>query len=480
MQVGRRALAPGRRSRRRVLDGRIPVTVGLPVFVGVSFGDGEPFRLHGASCNCPSTSVVQRSRGCAAVGFPPSVLLSARPAQHMHAHRAKRHVRTLPALAVSAVLALGMPAALTADTAYTARSTLTVAATPQAAGQPPAVLSSAFPSAAVPRHTGTMTGPGTPPRRLLVPDLVVIIPAGITSGQVTAISAIRGVRAVLATGGGQVRIDGQAAAVLGVSAQAFRQWTPPVTAAATGVWASLAAGNLVAAPSAVARLGLKLGDSYPVDGTASLRVPFTATAPIGIPGIDAILTGGVSARLGLTANVAVLVDAPGVNFTVLSNAIKSVTGTSASVVNLIPAAAGSTLPVTSAATVGRPANYLQLYQDAAARYCPGLSWTVLAAIGEIESGDGANDGPSSAGALGPMQFMPATWAEWGLDGYGPPGTPDISNPFDAVPSAARMLCADGAAVSSKGLFAAIYDYNHATWYVHEVLDLAAEYAQEYR
>jgi hypothetical protein len=53
------------------------------------------------------------------------------------------------------------------------------------------------------------------------------------------------------------------------------------------------------------------------------------------------------------------------------------------------------------------------------------------------------------------------------------------NPYDAVPSAARLLCADGASDGSAGLSAAIYDYNHAGWYVSEVLDLAAEYAQEY-
>jgi hypothetical protein len=47
-----------------------------------------------------------------------------------------------------------------------------------------------------------------------------------------------------------------------------------------------------------------------------------------------------------------------------------------------------------------------------------------------------------------------------------------------VPSAARLLCADGAA-SPGGLSAAIYDYNHASWYVSEVLDLAGEYAREY-
>ena len=53
------------------------------------------------------------------------------------------------------------------------------------------------------------------------------------------------------------------------------------------------------------------------------------------------------------------------------------------------------------------------------------------------------------------------------------------NPFDAVPSAAKMLCADGAASGGQSLYNAIFDYNHADWYVHEVLGLAAEYAADY-
>jgi len=55
----------------------------------------------------------------------------------------------------------------------------------------------------------------------------------------------------------------------------------------------------------------------------------------------------------------------------------------------------------------------------------------------------------------------------------------VMNPYDAVPSAARLLCADGAAAGGQSLSNAIFDYNHATWYVNEVLGLAAEYAADY-
>ena len=81
-------------------------------------------------------------------------------------------------------------------------------------------------------------------------------------------------------------------------------------------------------------------------------------------------------------------------------------------------------------------------------------------------------GPSSAGALGPMQFLPSTWAEWGITAFGETGAPNIMDPFDAVPSAARLLCAAGAGSGGAGLRGAIFAYNHATWYVNEVLALA--------
>jgi membrane-bound lytic murein transglycosylase B len=53
------------------------------------------------------------------------------------------------------------------------------------------------------------------------------------------------------------------------------------------------------------------------------------------------------------------------------------------------------------------------------------------------------------------------------------------NPYDAVPSAARYLCAAGASQGSSGLASAIFAYNHADWYVNEVLNLAEQYAQDY-
>jgi peptidoglycan hydrolase CwlO-like protein len=120
------------------------------------------------------------------------------------------------------------------------------------------------------------------------------------------------------------------------------------------------------------------------------------------------------------------------------------------------------------------AAYFALYH-AAARTCPGLSWSVLAAIGQVESGHGRNPGVSYAGAQGPMQFMPATFAHYAVDGDGD-GVMDIQSAADAIFTAAHYLCANGAGKGPDKLYFAIYRYNHADWYVQLVLTLAAKYA----
>ncbi len=194
--------------------------------------------------------------------------------------------------------------------------------------------------------------------------------------------------------------------------------------------------------------------------------------------MDGIVDSARGRQLGLVRNIAVLVNAPASSPLTLVTQVTEALGANATVIRLVPAEVSTSLPVDATPTSGRPSSYLQLFQESAAQYCPGLSWTVLAAIAQIESADGQNEGPSTAGALGPMQFLPSTWQTWGTDGFGDTGTPNIMNPFDAVPSAARLLCADGAASGGQGLRTAIFDYNHASWYVDEVLTLAGEYAQE--
>ena len=101
----------------------------------------------------------------------------------------------------------------------------------------------------------------------------------------------------------------------------------------------------------------------------------------------------------------------------------------------------------------------------------GIPCEVLASMNKIESNFGENMGPSSAGAVGWMQFMPSTWLRWGLDADGD-GIADPWNPTDAVFAAARYLAAAGA---RSDLYRGIYAYNHAHWYVQDVLELARVY-----
>ena len=119
-----------------------------------------------------------------------------------------------------------------------------------------------------------------------------------------------------------------------------------------------------------------------------------------------------------------------------------------------------------------PARLMPIYQSASARYRLGeRGVSVLAAINKIETGFGSNQGPSSAGAVGWMQFMPQTWSAYGIDADGD-GRRDPADPDDAVHAAANYLRASGA---PRDWYRAIFAYNHADWYVQQVLALAERY-----
>jgi hypothetical protein len=110
-----------------------------------------------------------------------------------------------------------------------------------------------------------------------------------------------------------------------------------------------------------------------------------------------------------------------------------------------------------------PPFLLSIYQAAGIQY--GIRWEVLAAINEIETDYGRNLNVSSAGALGWMQFMPATWRQYGVDAN-KDGKRDPYNPVDAIFAAARYLKAAGA---QDDIRRAIFAYNHAGWYVDSVM-----------
>lgn len=128
-----------------------------------------------------------------------------------------------------------------------------------------------------------------------------------------------------------------------------------------------------------------------------------------------------------------------------------------------------------------PANYLALYQKAA-KICPRLGWHVLAAVGKIETNHGRSalpgvtSGQNASGAMGPMQIIKPTWDailarhRLPLGGATPPSP---YNPHDAIHAAAYLLCDSGA--NRGDIRAALFAYNHATWYVNKVLAQARRY-----
>ena len=115
--------------------------------------------------------------------------------------------------------------------------------------------------------------------------------------------------------------------------------------------------------------------------------------------------------------------------------------------------------------------YMDLYRASAANYGFGPDWYMLAAVGKVESNHGQAMGPSGAGAMGPMQFMPTTWETSGVDGNGD-GVANVMDPEDAIPAAASYL-EDGGA--PQDWYRALYSYNHADWYVKKVLAVAEAY-----
>jgi hypothetical protein len=139
-------------------------------------------------------------------------------------------------------------------------------------------------------------------------------------------------------------------------------------------------------------------------------------------------------------------------------------------------------PPSQAARADLPPGWLGLYRTGA-HHCPGLSWTVLAAVGKVESNHGrarlpgVRSGWNHAGAAGPMQFGigkgPAgnAWARFGRD-YDHDGRISVYDPGDAIPAAARYLCDAGA---PRRLDTALYAYNHSTSYVARVKAIARRY-----
>jgi cell wall-associated NlpC family hydrolase len=128
-------------------------------------------------------------------------------------------------------------------------------------------------------------------------------------------------------------------------------------------------------------------------------------------------------------------------------------------------------PPSANALADIPPDYLALYQEAATEL--GMPWELLAAVGKVESDHGRNPDcwqPNAAGAVGPMQFLPPTFAEY--DWASGSTDPNIDDPRDAIYAAAAMLVDNNVRDNPRQ---GLYAYNHSTNYVDQVLSWAALY-----
>lgn len=120
-----------------------------------------------------------------------------------------------------------------------------------------------------------------------------------------------------------------------------------------------------------------------------------------------------------------------------------------------------------------PTHIKSLYVAAGRRYQ--LPWQLLAGIGMAETRHGRDNRTSSAGAQGLMQFMPRTFAAYGVDGS-KDGRRDIHNDADSIFSAANYLTASGVTRGTTGVIRALWAYNHSISYRNDVLFYAWAYA----
>ncbi len=148
-------------------------------------------------------------------------------------------------------------------------------------------------------------------------------------------------------------------------------------------------------------------------------------------------------------------------FLVIAAVTAKITGSGALATPLAITSAGADIPLLMA----------ELYREAAARFA--IPMGLLAAVGKVECGHNTSPAcatPNSAGAVGPMQFLPSTWERW--KGASGSVTPSIRDPRDAVFAAAAKLAADGAATDPER---ALWAYNHSSSYVAVVEGWALVY-----
>jgi hypothetical protein len=312
-------------------------------------------------------------------------------------------------------------------------------------------------------------------RNLTPPDAVALLPASATAAQLAQLRSRQGVTKVTALSRGRVEVSGHRLDVVGVPLSTIRGYTPSLTAKSLPLWQSVARGDLTVGYANSGALHRAFGKLVVASGTGGVQAPLRvgAFATIGLPGAQGMVSQPIARAFDLGAAREVLVVAPKISLDALNKDLTSTLGKRAHVVVTRAAPVDQSI-ASKYALKTIPSSYLDLYRRAATT-CPGVPWTVLAGIGTVETGNGRDVHRSTKGAEGPMQFIPSTWATYGYDADGD-GKANVNDPVDAVFSAARYLCAAGAGRGGEALDDAIFAYNHAWWYVKEVIDFANSYA----
>jgi hypothetical protein len=387
-------------------------------------------------------------------------------------------VPALLALATLAIFTVGV-SAWYVRSQHPPSTTLTAAPGQQAAvtalQQGPGGDNSVQVAAPAPPPAAPASQPAPPPKvaplgRVYLPDALVTLPKSATASQVDAAKKVKGVQGVVAVSTGRTTFAGRQVTAFAVDPSTFRAYTPQPTAASDGLWQSVARGEAVASYGLDKAKKVPLGQNVAFGSSPGIRVG--ALAEFSLPGVDVVVDRSRAATAKLTGS-ALLVSAPSGTASSLRQDIGSAIGDDVSVKMLRPTfVVPASFASGTSARSNAPKDLRTLYQQAAST-CPGLPWGVLAGIGQVETNHGQNVAVSTAGAMGPMQFLPETFAIYGVDGDGD-GKANILDQIDAVYSAARYLCAAGGG-NPNTLYQAIFAYNHADWYVREVLGLAAQY-----
>ena len=240
--------------------------------------------------------------------------------------------------------------------------------------------------------------------------------------------------------------------------------------AAIAAPAAGAAGETVVTTPAPAAPQAPASEPPPASTPSPQPAPPTAPEPAA-PQVQAKHSQGASAGSDTASPKAKAKTVP--NSSATPGEGSSTSGPRAKVKAISPSALTPSLPAGLGSISGVPGFFIEnfqippfllpIYEAAGAAY--GIPWQVLAAINEVETDYGRDLSVSSAGAEGWMQFLPAEWAQYGVDANGD-GYMDPYNPSDAIFAAARYLRAAGGAADIR---AGVFSYNHSQAYVASVM-----------